>query len=163
MEATVTLTGNVGTDITHRATENYGSHASFRLGVTPRIRRDGDWTDAPTTWLRVSCWRALADHARASLAKGDPVIVAGRMRTERWTDDNGADREQLVVEASLIGHDLNRGTAHFTRAARAADEAPQLETRSEAAAAEDAAARATAAALESELDDEPVSVGDRVG
>ena len=80
MDAYITVSGNLGTDVEHRATDNY-SRASFRLASTPRIRRGDDWIDGHTTWVNIECTNRLADNARDSLAKGDPVVVFGRLRT----------------------------------------------------------------------------------
>ena len=58
-------------------------------------------------------------HVAASVRKGDPVIVVGRLRTSVWTKD-GQTRERLGLEAETVGHDLSRGTAIFRRASRTA-------------------------------------------
>lgn len=119
MEAQISMTGWVGGDVDFGHTQATGTaRASFRLACTPRVRRHGVWTDDPTTWLTVVCWRTLADHIAASLAKGDPVLVLGRLRTQAWDDDNGARHERLVLEAISVGHDLGKGTAAFRRAPR---------------------------------------------
>jgi single-strand DNA-binding protein len=52
------------------------------------------------------------------VGKGDPVIVVGRLRTTRWTDNQGVDQERMIIEATSIGHDLTRGTAVFRKAIR---------------------------------------------
>lgn len=113
MDAYVQLTGNVGGTVEFR--NNTVPVASFRLAHTPRIRRNGDWVDAPTTWITVTCFRALAENVKASLHKGHPVVVAGRLRTNIWTKD-GLTYERLTLEATTVGHDLTRGTATFFRA-----------------------------------------------
>ena len=113
MDAYITVSGNLGTDVEHRATDNY-SRASFRLASTPRIRRGDDWIDGHTTWVNIECTNRLADNARDSLAKGDPVVVFGRLRTKVW-ESEGTKHERMVIEASSIGHDLSRGTSKFTR------------------------------------------------
>lgn len=115
MEAHITVTGNLGTDVEFRAFETF-SRASFRLACTPRIRRGNAWTDGTTTWINIECANRIAENAHESLAKGDPVIVTGRLRTRVWESD-GAKHEKLVVEATSIGHDLGRGTSQFTKAA----------------------------------------------
>lgn len=115
MDAYITVSGNLGTDVEHRATDNY-SRASFRLASTPRIRRGDDWIDGHTTWVNIECTNRLADNARDSLAKGDPVVVFGRLRTKVW-ESEGTKHERMVIEASSIGHDLSRGTSAFTRIA----------------------------------------------
>lgn len=138
MEALTTMTGNVGGDVDHRLPEGVAAPvASFSLAVTPRLRRGDVWVDSDTTWVRVVCWRGLADRVRESVRRGDAVIVVGRLRTERWVNDRGEVRERLAVDATTVGHDLSRGTARFTRASRLLEESgPLQQTPAEAAAAE---------------------------
>ncbi|GAA2183308.1 single-stranded DNA-binding protein [Brooklawnia cerclae] len=118
MDALITLTGNLGTEVDRKTFEQKNSEiftrAEFRLACTPRYRRGNDWVDGTTTWVTVVCTNRLADNVSASLGKGDPVIVTGRLRTQTWTTDD-TRHERLVVEASSIGHDLGRGTTRFTR------------------------------------------------
>lgn len=121
MEAYVNVRGWVGTPVELRETGK-GSVAKFRIAATSRYRRDGEWVDGNTTWFSVDAWRALGTNAACSLRKGDPVLVSGRLRTERWTADDGRERESSVIEASAIGHDLNRGKTFFARV-KHADEA----------------------------------------
>ena len=110
----VTFHGWAGSDVRHRTAKDV-SVATVWVGVTPRLKRDGDWFDGETTWYSVTAWRTLADHLRDSVRKGDPVIVHGRLRTESWQAEDGGTNTTLQVEASLIGHDLNRGITHFMR------------------------------------------------
>ena len=111
----ITFRGYAGTDVRHRETRD--AHvASVRVASTPRVRRDGQWVDGPTTWYSVTAWRTLADHLRDSVRKGDPVVVHGRLlRTETWAPEGGAPSTTLEVEASIVGHDLNRGISHFIK------------------------------------------------
>lgn len=115
MDAYVQLTGNVGGTVEFRNTTV--PIASFRLAHTPRVRRNGEWGDAPTTWITVTCFRALAENVKGSLHKGHPVVVAGRLRTNVWSKE-GQTYERLTLEATTVGHDLTRGTATFFRASR---------------------------------------------
>ncbi|WP_435817811.1 single-stranded DNA-binding protein [Micromonospora chersina] len=67
------------------------------------------------TRVRVNCWRKLAEGVAASVAVGDPVVVAGRLYTRDWTDDAGNHRTLYELEAVAVGHDLSRGRARFLR------------------------------------------------
>lgn len=119
MEAMISMTGHVGGEVESRLTRLTNTHsATFRLACTPRVRRRGDWADGETTWLTVTCFRSLAENAAASLHKGDPVIVLGKLRTQIWHDDQGERHERTVLEASSVGHDLARGTTEFRRVER---------------------------------------------
>lgn len=135
MEMAVTMTGNVGSEVEHRVTRTGLATASFRMACTPRVYKDGEWHDQATTWIGVECFRGLADNVASSLGKGEPVVVHGRLRTRSWTDTNGALHERLVVEATAVGHDLNRGTSAFRRVNRvitAPEPEPEAEAQSEA-------------------------------
>ena len=117
-EALVTFQGWVGNEVVHRETQQ-GNVANFRVGSTPRIRRrGGEWVDGPTSWFSVTCWRTLADNVRDSVRKGEPVLVHGRLRTDVWEREDGQSSVTYVVEATSVGHDLNRGTAAFVKALR---------------------------------------------
>jgi single-strand DNA-binding protein len=75
----------------------------------------------------VACFRTLAQHVAQSVHKGDPVLVVGKLRTNVWEKD-GQTHERLVLEADMVGHDLNRGTSAFQRAPRlAATDSPDAE------------------------------------
>ena len=121
-EIPVTLVGNVVTDVAGTTTPGGAEVAWFRLASTPRRydRAAGRWIDGDTSYVRVSCWRGLARNVVASLTKGDPVVVTGRLRVREWERE---DRRGVAVEvdASAVGHDLSRGVTAFTRPARRAD------------------------------------------
>ena len=118
MDAQIWMTGNVGGEVEFRQVRDDLAFASFRLACTPRMRKAGDWVDAETTWIGVTCSRSLAEHVKSSIGKGDPVVVVGRLRTTRWTDPQGVAQERLIIEATSIGHDLSRGTSAFRKAIR---------------------------------------------
>jgi single-strand DNA-binding protein len=110
----VTFHGWAGSDVRHRTARDV-SVATVRVGVTPRLKRDGEWVDGETAWYTVTAWRTLADHLRDSVRKGDPIIVHGRLRTETWEPEQGGSTTTLQVDATLIGHDLTRGISHFIK------------------------------------------------
>ncbi|KQT89489.1 hypothetical protein ASG49_17240 [Marmoricola sp. Leaf446] len=116
-ESTVIVPGWVGGDVDLREVGE-SQVASFRLASTPRYQRQGEWVDGPTSWFTVNCWRGLARHVAGSVRRGDAVVVHGRLRVDTWTRDDGSTSTTVVVDATSVGHDLNRGTATFTRPAR---------------------------------------------
>jgi single-strand DNA-binding protein len=110
MEAQVHITGYAGTEVESRGN---GTVSAFRLACTPRIKTKSGWSDGNTTWIEVACFRTLAQHVAQSVRKGDPVLVVGKLRTNVWEKD-GQTHERLVLEADMVGHDLNRGTSTST-------------------------------------------------
>jgi single-strand DNA-binding protein len=114
-ETHVTLQGNLGGDVRFTDTAK-GAVAHFRVGATPRWpdRTTGAWVEGDTTWYSVTAWRALARNCAASLGKGDPVVVHGRLSAREWSGPQGSGTD-LEVDATFVGHDLNRGTTSFAR------------------------------------------------
>ena len=117
MQSTVTLVGNVVTDVTLRQT-TAGPVAGFRLAATNGYtdRRTSQWVER-TTYLTVSAWRSLGEHVAGSIHKGQPVVVVGRLRQREYEKD-GQTRQVVEIDAYLVGHDLSRGTASFVRSRR---------------------------------------------
>jgi single-strand DNA-binding protein len=113
----VTLHGWVGNEVNFRELQST-SVASFRVASTPRLKKGGEWVDGETTWYSVTTWRGLAENVRTSVKKGDAVIVHGRLRTETWQREDGEASTGLAIDASLVGHDLSRGTSAFVRTTR---------------------------------------------
>ena len=118
MDSMLWVTGNVGSEVDLRKVRDGLVYASFRLASTPRVWRSGEWMDDATTWLAVNCSKALAEHVKSSVNKGDPVVVAGRLRTSRWPDADGVIQERHYIDAAVVGHDLSRGTTVFRKSSR---------------------------------------------
>ncbi|MEV7602751.1 single-stranded DNA-binding protein [Kitasatospora sp. NPDC089797] len=113
-ETHVTVLGNVVTEVSYGETAGGVPMANFQLGCTERRydREHERWVDGETQWLRVTAWRALAVNLIGSLAKGDPVVVTGRLRVREWTEGE-VKRSRAEINARSVGHDLTRGTSAF--------------------------------------------------
>ena len=83
--AYVTLIGYVAQEPSIRTTKTGKVVTELRVGIAPRFRdrATGEWRDAQPSYFSVSCWERLAHHVRASMHKGEPVLVRGRFRTQQ--------------------------------------------------------------------------------
>lgn len=116
-EPYVTLQGWVGSDVEIREVGET-TCASFRVGSTPRLNRNGSWVDGETSWFTVNCWRGQGRNVAESLHTGDAVVVHGRVRTDVWERTDGSTSVSWIVEATVVGHDLTKGTSTFTKSVR---------------------------------------------
>ncbi len=118
-DAQVFLSGYVAREPRFRITSNGISNVSMRVAYTPRRvdRETGEWTDGPTSFVSVVCWRTLADNVAKCLHKGEPVVVKGRLQVRPY-DKDGVSRLAVEVEAAAVGHDLAHGVASFQRPRR---------------------------------------------
>ena len=117
----VTLVGFVAVEPSLRVTKDGLHVADVRVGTASRMldKQTGAWVDGETSFYTVACWRRLADHVKASLRKGDPVLVKGRFRTNSYEDKTGRLRTEVEIVADTVGHDLSRGIANYIRPERA--------------------------------------------
>jgi single-strand DNA-binding protein len=112
----ITLTGLVATEPKHLTTTEGLPITSFRLasGQGWYDREAKNWVDKGKNWYTVSAFRRLALGTAASLSKGDRVIVTGRVRFREWSS-SGKEGTSIEIDADAVGHDLNWGTARYTR------------------------------------------------
>lgn len=122
-EPLITIVGNVAWPPRLRTLASGTVVADFRVANTPRNldKASGQWTDGQTIWFGVTCWRALAENAAASLKKGDRVVVTGRLSSKSWTTEQGEERSGFEIDASAVGVDLSRGPVTQERPERKAD------------------------------------------
>lgn len=112
---TMTMTGRL-VDVPARWNVDNGPKATFRLAHNERRfdQGQGTWVDGATLYLSVNCWRVMAERVLATLGKGDPVIVQGRLRTREWEKD-GKKHSVTELEASSVGPDLALCTVSVIR------------------------------------------------
>ena len=120
-ESFVTVVGNLVADPILR-TSKHGRHfATFRVASTTR-RRDpssGAYVDSGTNYVSVVVFNGLAANVVASLKKGEPVIVYGRLRVNQWVGSQNQHMTSVEVEGYNAGHDLTWGQAKFAKLGRA--------------------------------------------
>lgn len=114
--AMVMMAGHVVADPRLGHTRSGEPFARVRIGVTPRRPdREGEWRDLASSYFTVNCWRRMATNASASLRKGDPVIIWGKLKSRTWVDANGQRHRIIDIEADTICHDTSMGWTHFQR------------------------------------------------
>ena len=115
--AFVTLVGYVAQEPNIRTTRTGKTVTELRVGITPRYldQATGEWRDAESSYFSVSCWDRLAHHVRASMHKGEPVLVRGKFKTSTYEDKDGRPRTDTRITADTVGHDLSRGIANYIK------------------------------------------------
>ncbi|MGH3480518.1 MAG: single-stranded DNA-binding protein [Pseudonocardiaceae bacterium] len=109
----VTVVGTLVSDMRPRRVGPDGTLVlNFRVACNERRfdKTSESWVDGESLYLSVNCWRRLAENA-ASLVKGDPVIISGKLRTREWTTEQGERRSVVELEANAVGPDLARCAA----------------------------------------------------
>lgn len=112
---TVTVIGNVTRDPELRFTPSGMAIATFGLAVNRM------WTDRQTnerkeqvSFFDIKCWAQLGENVSASVAKGNRVIVSGRLEQQTW-EQEGQKRSKVEIVADEVGPSLRWATAQINR------------------------------------------------
>lgn len=116
---TITVAGNLTGDPELRFTPNGVAAATFTVAVNERRRNGaGEWEDGPTSFVRVQCWRDMAEHVCESLTRGSRVVVTGAWREREWTTESGEKRRAWELTADDVGASMRHATVKIARANR---------------------------------------------
>ena len=97
----VVLFGRLGTDPELKEVGQGTSLCKFRMATTERIKK-GDQFVEETEWHSITIWGKRGAAVSKHLAKGDRVLVEGRMHTSSYEDRDGVKRYSTEVIASDI-------------------------------------------------------------
>jgi single-strand DNA-binding protein len=99
----VILMGNLGRDPEVRYSPDGGAIANVSIATTSRYKdkSSGDMKE-DTEWHRVVFFGRLAEIAGEYLKKGRPVYVEGRLRTRKWQDQQGQERQTTEIVADQM-------------------------------------------------------------
>lgn len=120
MSDLIAITGNLTSPPTRHDVAGGIAMVTFGLASTERRFENGTWRDVHTNFYNVSVFRKLAEHAYASLEKGQRVILSGKLKVRHW-EANGRTGTSVDLEATSIGPDLMFGVATFVKDGRAAE------------------------------------------
>lgn len=100
----VHLIGHLGRDPEINYTQSGMAVCNLALATSE------EWTDkisgekrSRTEWHRVVLWGKLAEIAGKYLRKGSQVYIEGRLETQKWQDQSGADRYTTNVVVDMRG------------------------------------------------------------
>jgi single-strand DNA-binding protein len=95
------VSGNLTRDAVLRHTTNGTPVTSLTVACNESWKdASGQWRDK-AHYLEVVLWGSLAETA-ATLQKGAPVFVLGRLESDSWTDNTGQKRNKLQISAERL-------------------------------------------------------------
>lgn len=92
-----TAIGNVGREPAMRYTQDGVPVCDFSIAINERYGER-----ETVTWVKVSCWRKLAEIAAQYVRKGGQVMVAGRVSVSAYTDRQGQPAASLELNADRL-------------------------------------------------------------
>ena len=99
----VTVMGVLGRDPETKQFPNGGSMTTFSVATTEfwKDKTTGERKEA-TEWHRITTSNRLAEIASKYLKKGSKAYIEGSLRTRRYKDQSGADREVTEIRADVL-------------------------------------------------------------
>jgi single-strand DNA-binding protein len=103
----VFLLGNVGRDPEIRYSPSGAAVANVAIATsrTWKDKTSGEKME-DTEWSRLVFFDRLAEVVGEYVKKGNPIHVEGRLKTRKWTDNQGVDRyttEIVVEQMTMLG------------------------------------------------------------
>lgn len=95
--------GVLGRDPETKQFPNGGSVTNFSVATTDhwKDKATGERKSA-TEWHRITTSNRLGVIASQYLKKGSKVYIEGSLRTRKWKDQSGADREVTEIKADIL-------------------------------------------------------------
>ena len=99
----VTVMGVLGRDPETKNFPNGGSVTTFSVATTDhwKDKATGERKSA-TEWHRITTSNRLAEIASKYLKKGSKAYIEGSLRTRKYRDQSGADREVTEIRADIL-------------------------------------------------------------
>ena len=124
----VALVGNVTRDIELKYLRSGMAVCEIGLAVNERRKQGDQYVDEPV-FVDITLWGKTAELAAQYVAKGDPVLIEGRLKLDAWTDKDGAKRSKLKVTGERLvflkgRSDQEPPTDYEYKSATVADENP---------------------------------------
>lgn len=141
MQERITVIGRAAGDPQRMAKDGAGAGGPVTFRFATRDSRFDEatraWVESETNWYTIKAWRGLGDNVLDSVAKGQPLIIQGRLELSSWTDSSGRERITPTIHADSIGHDLRRGVGSFTARSMAQEPVPEAPRERPAVGAQD--------------------------
>jgi single-strand DNA-binding protein len=100
--------GHLGQDPELRHTGSGTAVCNFAIATNERWRDKQGNQQERTEWHQIVVWGAQAEATAKWRKKGDPILLEGKLKTDKWTDkDTGKDRYSTKVVAESVKF-LNR-------------------------------------------------------
>ena len=114
----VMLIGHLGDDVKMHYFEGGGSIGRFPLATNESyVNKSNGEKVTNTEWHNIVVRNKAAEVCEKYLSKGDKIYIEGRIKTRKWTDDEGKDRYSTEIN-------VNEFTFLSTKKETAAGEAP---------------------------------------
>ena len=98
----VFILGNAGRDPEVRHLDGGQVVANFSVATTEYYTDRNNNKQERVEWHNIVCWRKLAEFAEKYIRKGSQIFVEGKIRSRKYTDQNGVERTVYEIFADSV-------------------------------------------------------------
>ena len=118
----VLIAGRLARNPELRHTPNNHSVCAMTIAINRHYTASGGQKQQDTTFVDAESWNRTAEVIHQYFKKGQPILIEGRLKQDRWQDQSGANRSKLKVLIENFEFLSGSGSRDH-----AAQEAPQYE------------------------------------
>ena len=97
----ILIEGNLVRDAETRSTPKGTTVSNFQI-ATNRFYKQDSGMEKEVSFFNVQAWSKLAENASSQGRKGRGVRVVGRLKQERWQDNDGKSQSKIIIIAEHI-------------------------------------------------------------
>ena len=116
-DSTVTVVGNLTSDLDIRYTTAGQAIATGNIAVSRRYQSNGEWTEQ-TSFFKIAAWGKLGENLVQSTSKGTRIIVTGRLEQREYEKKDGTKGSSVEIVADDAGLSVRWDPAESMRVAR---------------------------------------------
>ena len=94
--------GNLARDPESRFTQAGDQVVNFTIACGEKWKDKSGQHQERTEWIHVTAWGKLAEICNQYLHKGSKVFVSGKMKTDKYTDQNGVEKYMTSIVAREV-------------------------------------------------------------
>ncbi len=98
----ILIEGNVTKDPDIFVTTNGNSLCKFPIASNRVYRNKDQELTEETSFIIIETWGGLAEHCGTYLQKGQRVRIVGRLKQERWQNEDNQHRDRFVIVAEHV-------------------------------------------------------------
>ena len=99
----VFILGNAGRDPEVRHLDGGQVVANFSVATTEYYTDRNNNKQERVEWHNIVCWRKLAEFAEKYIRKGSQIFVEGKIRSRKYTDQNGVETNMTLFKVPFLG------------------------------------------------------------
>lgn len=105
----VVLVGHLASDPEVKYLQSGTAVLECTLAVNDRVKRGEEWVDE-ASFIDCTIWNRQAEYISENCAKGDCISVEGKLKQERWENQEGEKRSKIKVVALRSSIVKTKGT-----------------------------------------------------